>query len=163
MFEKLNYNFKIADYYIDNFYIGRESYARKFESEVNDSLQNEECSAMITVEDIKYYSYQDESDEDVRDGVKFNFEKVIYDFENHSNTVSFIIDKFEFKQKKENFNNLMNSLIAEDYVPTIRVLMRSCRYPMQILDAMASSISIEQYDYGRLKLTFTAFRMDIDI
>ena len=99
MFEKLNYNFKIADYYIDNFYIGRESYARKFESEVNDSLQNEECSAMITVEDIKYYSYQDESDEDIRDGVKFNFEKVIYDFENHSNTVSFIIDKFEFKQK----------------------------------------------------------------
>lgn len=162
MFEKLNYDFKDGYYYSDYFNFNTRGYTKDFEEDVNNSLQREDCFGTLFLQDVKYYPYPDEVYEDVRDEVQFEIEEILYDIENHNDTISFIIDEYEFRRNRKKLDNLINSYSAEKFTPTISVLMDKSNFIVEIVNALISSMTIERYRFNKIKLSFSVFKITVE-
>jgi len=162
MFEKINYDFKDGYYYSDYFNLDARGYTKDFEEDVNNSLQREDCFGTLSLQDVKYYPYTDEVYEDVRDEVQFEIEEILYDIENHSDKISFIIDEYEFRRNKKKLDNLIISYSVEKFTPTISALMDKGNFIVEIVNALISSMTIEQYGFNKVKLTFSVFKITVE-
>lgn len=161
MLNQLNYDFKDGYYYNERFYIESYGSARDLEYDTNKSLQDEEAFATLFLQNIEYCPHKEDVYEIAYEEVIFDVSAIEYDFENHNNTISFVVDKYEYYRNRKQIDDFINAYSVKKFTPTVTLLMDYYSFKRRKVVALASSLSITETD-DKFRLSFTVFDIKIE-